>query len=122
MTKTAKDVGGGSAPVPVQLLGSHVGQSSQQRTRLGELGGAELAGDAQVYQHGAAALVDQNVGRFDIAMHHTRVVQRLKAIGEVGQHGGNRLTVLDIPQKGAQCVPFDVLQHGHQPGPSSNRS
>src|SRR5262249_14304228 len=97
--------GGGDRPaVAGRLLGRHVGRGAEDRPRLGELDvGLDLLGQAEVGDVRVPLVVDQDVGRLEVA------VQDAAGVGVGDRLGG----LVDEAGGGAGVVGVAVDQ-GHE--------
>ncbi|VAZ61942.1 hypothetical protein LAUMK7_04387 [Mycobacterium kansasii] len=101
------DVGAVGDFVVGETLGRHVFPGAHRGAQLGELFVGGGAGDAEVDQVGEVVAGDQDVLRFDVAVHHAGGVRGVEGGGDLGDDGhrsrrGQRAEALkDVVQVGA---------------------
>ena len=71
-----------------RLLGAHVAKRAQHVSGQGELGFARNAGHAEIRHPEASDLIDEQVGRFDIAVQNSVLVGVLERVGSLDSKPG----------------------------------
>ena len=94
------------ARLAARLLGRHVGRRAEEVAALGQVARhLHLARQAEVHQARVAALVDQDVGRLDVAVHQAVGVHVLQGAGDLAHPahglGGRHAALLDARRQGA---------------------
>ncbi len=107
------DVGTGLDLSGVEALGGHVGPRADGGVGRCQRGVAGGAGDAEVDEIGEVVLGQQDVGRFDVAVHQSGLVGAVQCRGDLfddvhGAFGWHRAVV----EQGLQVVARDQ-SHGH---------
>ncbi len=87
------DVGGRGGDTTGDLFGAEVGRRADEGSRGSEPRAVNEIRDAEVSEFGPERWAgsgdgpQQNVGRFEIAVHNLRLVHRVQGIGQVEGHG-----------------------------------
>ena len=94
------DVGRRADGLAAHLLGRHVGRGTDRDPGAGHSSRPDNAGDPEIGQPGPTLGVEQQVGRFDIAVHHPTGVhmrQRRSDLRTEPRHNGSRQRPLPQP-------------------------